>query len=77
MTSVRPIACTFIVVSANRALFVDHREGLPANGEVVSYDGHDYEVLSYKWQGAPPALPAQDVAQASYAVVRVRPVEGR
>lgn len=50
------------------------RPDLPAGGEVISYGGHDYEVLSCGWQEAPPA---QDVAEASYAVVGARPVDGR
>lgn len=77
MSSGGLVTCIFIVASANHALFAAQRPDLPANGEVISYAGHDYEVLSCEWQEAPPAEPEQDVGEAFYAVARVRLVEGR
>lgn len=70
------IRCTFLVAAANRALFTDERASMPRPGEQVSYEGHEYEVVtaSEQMSADPDDVSAGPDAEMC-ALVRVVPIE--
>jgi hypothetical protein len=74
MLAPRTVRCTFLVAAANRALFTDARASIPEPGDPVSYDGHDYEVITATEQ-LPPTPDIRDGDAPMSAVVRIQPVD--
>lgn len=74
MPTPRNIRCTFLVAAANRALFTDDRAAMPEPGEHVSYEGHDYEVITATEQLPPDRDPTSGEAPVC-ALVRVQPID--
>ena len=65
------VTCTFVVDSADQALFIEQRMAIPEADELISYEGKNYKVRTVSQQESPLGGSADEPQTQLFALVRL------